>query len=489
MTNRNDAAATGISRAHFLTSVGALAGSLALAGCTDESYTASTQNASGVLEGSTSSTPEDGEQSAGLPPEEHRAFPAHKAYGTSHGICPGRVTWVHDARSVAWDGNDHWWNTNNYDEPVVSSMLSQALCSIAGNAASPAEAWNALFVDANRRASGGVMGSTGNNPAGYQQDETICIKIDMSGWGGDGLDEESDLPFTNPVVLRALLNSLVHDAGVQPSGITVTDPSRVIPSWMQAYCRKDGLDELRFLYYDDGGQQDAIAEGSAAISWSAPVEGEACVLPRCVASEATYLINLATLKGHSAFGVSLCAANWIGALETSDRLNPATTSGIYSLIAEGAMDTYSPLVDLMAHYQLGRKTMLYLLDGLIAAPREDVPVTLDTTSWQGAPFNGQPCASIMCSQDPVAIDSVAADLLIAQQTVLENNSTLAADPRAEHYLHEAACAEQPPSGTTYLDGAGAPIGSLGVHEHRDENGTYLRNRGAAEGIELVQIEL
>jgi hypothetical protein len=87
----------------------------------------------------------------------------------------------------------------------------------------------------------------------------------------------------------------------------------------------------------------------------------------------------------------------------------------------------------------------------------------------------------MMSQDPVAIDSVGVDVL--------RNEPNATDVRgsADNYLHEAAQAAKPPSGTVYNpDGSGA-LTSRGVHEHWN-NATarkYSRNLGGKEGIELI----
>jgi len=58
---------------------------------------------------------------------------------------------------------------------------------------------------------------------------------------------------------------------------------------------------------------------------------------------------------------------------------------------------------------------------------------------------------------------------------------------ADNYLHEAAQAAKPPSGTVYNpDGSGA-LTSLGAHEHWNNPTArkYTRNLGGKEGIELI----
>src|SRR5690606_32713435 len=63
---------------------------------------------------------------------------------------------------------------------------------------------------------------------------------------------------------------------------------------------------------------------------------------------------------------------------------------------------------------------------------------------------------------------------------------------AQDYLHEAAQADEPPSGVFYdPDGDGVGLPSLGVHEHWHNPGDKQnsRNRGYDFGIELVQVKL
>ncbi|HWH67958.1 MAG TPA: hypothetical protein VNT26_01125, partial [Candidatus Sulfotelmatobacter sp.] len=90
--------------------------------------------------------------------------------------------------------------------------------------------------------------------------------------------------------------------------------------------------------------------------------------------------------------------------------------------------------------------------------------------------------------DPVAIDSVGFDFLWMEYTDFPRR------PGVEDYLHEAALANQPPSGTFYDPNHATPVKrleSLGVHEHwnNPQEKKYSRNLGVGNGIELLQIEL
>jgi hypothetical protein len=145
----------------------------------------------------------------------------------------------------------------------------------------------------------------------------------------------------------------------------------------------------------------------------------------------------------------------------------------------------------MGHPGLGGKTLLYLLDGLYGGYYADS----HPYKWKSAPFNGDWPSSILASQDPVAIDSVGYDLVKEEwPDVVKYGHAPSAkydmQGGAEDYLHEAALAHDPCSGTFYdPDHTGIRLASLGVHEHWN-NATdkqYSRNLGAGRGIELIRL--
>ena len=111
-------------------------------------------------------------------------------------------------------------------------------------------------------------------------------------------------------------------------------------------------------------------------------------------SEADYLINLASLKGHS-YGLTLCGKNHFGSLVNSSRLRPPEAAGIHRYVSGQAMGMYTVLVDLFANRLLGGKTMLWMLDGLVPATSEGASVTREAAQWEGAPFDGGFAASIL----------------------------------------------------------------------------------------------
>lgn len=317
----------------------------------------------------------------------------------------------------------------------------------------------------------------------YAKGEKIAIKANINGSGlfDDDNSGETQMSYTNPVLLKALLTSIVKEGGVHPSDITVYDVSRIFPEYMIDLCTAGDLKGIHFV-----GRNNGTADESASINWSHKFSGKVNYLPTCV-TEATYMINLANLKGHS-YGITLCGKNHFGSFINGNALRPPEGANLHGWLMKSEMDIYSPLVDLMANADLGGKTVLYMLDAIICAPSEGVSITTENSKWQQAPFNGNYTASIFVSQDPVAIDSVGADFLNNEPTVTGNNRS-AADITNENYLHEAGLVGKAPSGTSYTDGNGHTVTNLGVHEHWNNSTEklYSRNLGKDEGIELIQI--
>ena len=406
--------------------------------------------------------------------EYDNVYPQHEPYGTGIGAMPGRVVWAYDTDSVEWDGNGYWWELDHFDEACILSMVNDSIASLGGKD-NAKEGWAALFTAHNA--------SHGKN-GGYAAGQKIAIKANINGSAvyDDDTSGKTKMSYTNPVLLKALLTSMVEEAGIAPEDITVYDVSRLFPDYMVKMCTEGGLKGVRFVDRDTGS-----ADENAPIVWSHEFSGAVNYLPTCV-TEATYVINLANLKGHS-YGITLCGKNHFGSFINGNTLRPPEGANLHQWLTRNEMGIYSPLVDLMANADLGGKTVLYMLDALICAPSEGASITEDNSRWQQAPFNGDYTSSIFVSQDPVAIDSVGADFLMNEPTVTENNGALRGDPTVENYLHEAGLVGNAPSGTSYTDSRGHTVTNLGVHEHWNNSAEklYSRNLGKDEGIELVSI--
>ncbi len=444
---------------------------------------------------------------AGLPWGEHGPL------GEAKGIHPGRVVWVHDPNATDWAGYnspEHWWQESHTDLVVVERMLSQALRGVAGRN-SDAAAWGAIFRYFNQQ--------RGKGSAGYQAGEKIAIKINLTAcnatWANvDPLTYEKKHSIMNttdnsPQMILALLRQLVHTVGVEPNDITLGDPTGLIPSFYWDLLHPE-FPDVQYLDNYGGSGRTRAEFSKVPLYWSTPqAEGKLQDYLPTVFAEADYLINFAILKGHSS-GVTLCAKNHYGSLIRTPHgyLRPEFPRlptdggfpGYYDMHQSLPNVGWSPgtahyraLVDLMGHSQLGGKTVLYLLDGLFGGYYADS----HPYRWRTAPFNGDWPSSILASQDPVAIDSVGYDLVQAEWPDVVRYGH-APDPQydlqggAEDYLHEAALANDPCSGTYYdpeHPRRTRRLESLGVHEHWNNSveKLYSRNLGTGAGIELVRL--
>ena len=402
-------------------------------------------------------------------------YPQHEPYGIGIGAMPGRVVWAHNPDCVEWDGSGYWWELDHFDEDAIQSMVDKSIASLSGQE-TVQTGWEALFQAHNQS-----RGKTG----GYAIGEKIAIKANINGSAvmDDDTSGETKMSYTNPVLLKVLLTSLVEKAGVRPADITVYDVSRLFPDYMVELCTKGNLKGIHFV-----GRNNGVADENAPIQWSYQFSGKMNYLPTCV-TEAEYVINLANLKGHS-YGITLCGKNHFGSFINGNLMRPPEGANLHQWLTRNEMGIYSPLVDLMANADLGGKTVLYMLDALICAPSEGASITGDNSRWQQAPFSGNYTASVFVSQDPVAIDSVGTDFLMNEPAVTGLNGSLRNNPTVENYLHEAGLVADPPSGTTYTDSQGNIAANLGVHEHWNNSidKQYSRNLGKDEGIELIYLE-
>lgn len=416
---------------------------------------------------------------AAEPAADHGA--ASGPIGAAKGIHPGRVVWVHDPQATDWKGpgDGRWYEANHTNQDRVDKMMSHATRGLTA-APTVAQAWDNLFRYRNQ--------ARGRGDAGYKPGEKIVIKPNWVGmiWQAKVVDPDTyrsvkwqDYMNTGPQMLIALLRQLA-EVGVGQTDITICDTL--------AYLVHEYYDLLHaefpdVRYEDFGGKFGRIQAkpSSVPLYWSCRPEGKSPdFLPTCFA-EAEYLVNFANLKGHTHAGVTLCGKNHFGSL-----VRWPVQKGYYDMHGHSFVKqtkTYREQVDLLGHAHFGGKTVLYLLDGLYSGQH---PIDAAPRKWSSAPFDGHWTSSLLSSQDPVAIDSVGLDFLRAEWGDYLNQ------PWVEDYLHEAALAANPPSGTFYDPDHAAPtrrMASLGVHEHwnNPQEKKYSRNLGTGKGIELVAV--
>lgn len=393
--------------------------------------------------------------------------------GGAKGVFPGRVVWVHDPNATSWDGTSYyWWDNNHSDPAVIESMLTKAVCWLTQKPNEP-DAWESLFRQYNK--------THGKGDVGYSTGEWIVIKPNHN----NQLSHNSNgngVPDTPPAVYVALLKQLVYNAEVDPNYIIISESSRYIDDKTYNACvalfPQVRYEETNYYLPEKNpgtmGRQKAIPAPNAII-WSSTEQQIANFPVAKTFVDADYVINLARMQGHGFAGATLCAKNWYGCFCQS----PDSDGALHNMLSSPQYNKYSPLVDLMGHKYLGDKTVLYLLDGLWGF---EINYTGTPKRFTYSPFNGDYPSTLLASQDPVAIDSVGLDLLAAQFSL--KNVPI------DSYLHEAALADNPPSGVVYdPEGDGARLSSLGVHEHWNNpiDKKYSRNLGTGDGIELVYV--
>ena len=428
----------------------------------------------------------------------------NRPVGVARGIHPGRVVWTHDPAATQWSGDSSdlqnaWWTDRATDQSRVDRMVALALTRLT-SAENERQAWMALFQHFHSQKSG--------QSRGYQRGEVIAIKINLNG-ANTGDEKRNLLTDATPHPVLAITRQLVENAGVLPQDILIYEaaPHRYLQTYIlkkiwAAYPRVRFLQQPSPTPRQSAAGNIVAAEYVEAVTFSHPIKiTHAGKVPRLVA-EATYLINLPILKGHSnpynpgeagdqgQTAVTLSGKNHFGSI-----LGPGELHNCINTLVTRKASTYSPIVDLAAAPRLGGKTLLFLMDGLYCGRRHlSLP-----QHFPNAPFhnrmepytNPEWPASILASQDGVALDSVALDILYAQtrgNVGPDGRPRMAIREYASDYLKEMACPNPAPSGTVYQV-EGKPIESLGVHEswNNAQDRQYSRNLDPVKGrgIELL----
>jgi hypothetical protein len=441
-------------------------------------------------------------------PEDGPNQPAGKAMGVN----PGRVVWAWDPEATnenclnSIESQDWYFKPENTNRDVVRKMFRNSLEKLTGKKNIP-EAWNVLFryhnVNKHR---------AGNS---YVKGEKIFIKINQgtSRWllTQDDKDKGYYFPMTfqpsavrqaenfgatetGPYLVLEILRELVNEMGISQPDISVGDPMTDIYGhnydvWHSEFPDVKYLDKFsdKFgrtmtrpgsedrIFYGNKNQKDKVYD---------------------VIENADYLINVANLKPHYAAGISLTAKNHFGsqARSTAQHLHNSLITPRGELGSNGGYHKYRVQVDLMGSKYLGRNTVLYIVDGLFGGGAIETKVPV---KYLMSPFHNDWCNSIFISEDQVALESVCYDFLRTEWNGINRHNPLNAQPDyapnirgVDDYLHQAADSLNWPEGISYdPDKSGAPLSSLGVHEHwnNSQSKQYSQNLGFKKGIELVSI--
>jgi uncharacterized protein (DUF362 family) len=284
------------------------------------------------------------------PIDVHEAPPAKKSPLGMPGLYPGRVVELHDARSIVG---------NRVAQPAIRGMLEQGLRELTGEKTAPA-AW-AKFVEPH---------------------DVVGVKINPSG---------APACCSSPELVREIIRG-VQSAGVPIQNMIVYDrfgDEMDLGSYqllMPPGVRVVGVQSSRLDHagYDANvyAQVDFFGEWETR-SYMASI----------VANELTKIINVPTLKDHSASGVTGCLKN-VG-------------YGTFNNVARSHKEPYSftnPLIGVLCSVEpLRSKVVLNIMDGTRMV-------------WHGGPLTQNQdfiyqAGLMLVSTDPVAMDTVELEIL------------------------------------------------------------------------------
>jgi hypothetical protein len=415
--------------------------------------------------------------------------------GEAKGIFPGRVVWIHNPDATNENCSpdkygDGYFLDKNADQDLIDEMLGTALLKVTG-VTSEEKVWDSIFQYFN------INHDKGNT--GYSAGEKIFIKINaVHAWTtNEDLSIRNDDSYgnvdTSPQVILSLLRQLINRAGIPEEAIYIGDPYTQI--FKHVYEKLSA--EFPGVHYmsksDVANREQLQITNSDTLRYSdlgTILDIETHQFYDCIVN-ADYILSVPAIKGHRWGGVTFFAKNHFGS-NTSDGawyLHPGLHRTDYNAPLRDGYNRYRVFVDLMSYEHLGGKTLIYIGDLLWGTSHEhDSPA-----KFMSATFDNDWSSSILVSLDPVAVSSVALDIL---QEEFQTEDLTTTPPRytyvrfsgVDDYLHQAASSNWWPEDITYdPEGDGTPIPSLGVHEHWNNpvDKQYSRNLGTGAGIELI----
>jgi hypothetical protein len=293
----------------------------------------------------------------------------------------GKVIHMHSTRATHWNADtetDYW---NHVDQAVVTDMVNQGLMALTRTVTVP-DAWRTLVPD-------------------YQPGQKVAIKVNFNNCTScDSTSGDIDA-LIEPV--NAVVAGLLQ-IGVQAGDISVYDAVRALP-WRFVNGDLHGVRFFDGRSGDCGASAGFVYEPASKITFYPPAGvSVAAEYVTNVLMNATYLINMPIMKGyHSLAGVTLGFKNHFGTIHACADIHTNV-----SVQPNSYRSDYNALVDLMRSPLIGGKTVLTVGDGLIAAKVWVDPPEPWTT------FDNQVPNSLFFARDPVAIDCVMHDLLLAE---------------------------------------------------------------------------
>lgn len=340
-----------------------------------------------------------------------------------------KVVRVYNHKATTWDyKTPPYINSINYN--VVKGMLQTGLLSLTATQ-NMKDAWRVII-------------------SSYKKGEKIAIKPNFNNTGVG----YSKAIMTSPQVISAIIESLI-DSGFSAEDIIVYDltakESNEIKQWLirypiQVVFMRDYnhlWDKVATRLYL--GPQDA--DTNAVIKMRSVIKDDAsgqmvkCHIPKVLAA-AQHLINVPVFKAHQFILQSSALKNHFGTVRFSN-------FNLYPVILHGE-NIEKNIVDIYRNDHIRLKTRITIVDGLFGAgyfTRKGygrIP-----TPWKTLTTGPTP-NSLFFSLDPIAVDSILADYIIQEQ---ESGGF---QPYSHQYLHDAMNM------------------GLGIHEHRDAHGSYMK---------------
>ena len=315
------------------------------------------------------------------------------------------VVHLHDTDATHWDGTGYFYDA--VDQDVVNAMVQAGLQRLTLRN-TWADIWSMLF--------GRV------HPGGYSLGQKIAVKVNMnnSGSGSNGCASHNNQIDALPQPVLALLHGLVA-AGVQDNDVTIYDATytglgRIIPDYFRnpigaAY---PGVSYIGRSVCPGVITPSHGKDPSLTVPFHPPVGSLTDRHLADILHDATYLINIPILKRHGGDDynpVTLGFKNHFGSI---DRIGGGAGDDLHSFISTGDPSyrtTYSPFVDIYSNPNIRDKTVLTLGDGLYGAFGASWDTPVQWTTFGDAPN------SLFFATDPVAVDCVMADFLVAEGLV------------------------------------------------------------------------
>lgn len=380
----------------------------------------------------------------------------NKPVGEGKGIHPGRVAWIHSPGVAEWDGKTGLWVEDRWnDQQKADQMVTDAVVKLTGEKSAD-KAWTALFKHFNK--------THGRGNRGYKKGEMIAVKLNMN----NALTHRDTIELnSSPFVTLALVRSMVGSGKVRQQDIVICEPSRAITDSIYNKVHRE-FPGVRFIDNIGGDGREKCEYYPEQIQYSVDNGKMARGLAKCIV-DADYLINSALLKTHSGPGVTLTGKNWYGATDINLLWRQNAHNGV-SQDKRNGKPAFKTFVDWISHKDMGQKCMLFLIDGTYGS--RDVNGA-PNPKWMKAPFNGAWACSLIASQDPLACDAVAMDLIINEWPEFQSLNY------CDEYLLEGATIPNTNSGTIYKQQGKPLTAPLGIMEHCDKDRNYI-------GIEVVK---